>query len=217
MQKNKEANGHQIMAEVGLVLLDLSLELVALDQGAAAILNTPTRLGAKRDPAFSIPTEILDVLRSRKPTELSSVRAYFRLGISEYTCRAYLVEPSDPSLAEPLVALHLEKVSSATDAVHEIGAKYHLTEREQEALRGISMGLTSKEVAERMNISPNTVKAFLRLIMIKMGVSTRGGIVANILNRASIESNVVLRSDLDAANGERPKSPEWMPSRQRVS
>ena len=201
------------MAEVGLVLLDLSLELVALDQGAFAILNYPHRLGHKRDAASSIPTTILDVLRSRKPTDLSTLRAYFRMGICEYTCRAYLVEPSDPSLAEPLVALHLEKVSSATDAVHEIGAKYHLTEREQEALRGISMGLTSKEVAERMNISPNTVKAFLRLIMIKMGVSTRGGIVANILNRASVESNVVLRQELEDANGDQPKDPEWMPSR----
>ncbi len=205
------------MAEVGLILLDLSLELVALDQGAAAILNYPTRPGVKRDLAASIPTEILDVLRSRKPTELSSVKAYFRRGISEYTCRAYLVESSDPLIAESLVALHLEKVSSATDAVHEIGAKYHLTEREQEALRGISMGLTSKEVAERMNISPNTVKAFLRLIMIKMGVSTRGGIVANILNRASIESNVVMRADPGNEKGDRSTATEWMPSRQRVS
>jgi DNA-binding CsgD family transcriptional regulator len=33
-----------------------------------------------------------------------------------------------------------------------------------------------------MAISPNTVKAFLRLIMIKMGVTTRAGIVAKILD-----------------------------------
>ena len=38
-------------------------------------------------------------------------------------------------------------------------------------------GLTSKQIAERMSISTNTVKAFLRLIMIKMDVSTRSGIV----------------------------------------
>jgi DNA-binding CsgD family transcriptional regulator len=38
-------------------------------------------------------------------------------------------------------------------------------------------GLTSKQIADRMTISTNTVKAFLRLIMIKMGVSTRAGIV----------------------------------------
>ena len=43
------------------------------------------------------------------------------------------------------------------------------------------LGLTSKEVAIRMNISPNTVKAFLRLVMGKMGVTTRAGIVAKLL------------------------------------
>jgi hypothetical protein len=35
----------------------------------------------------------------------------------------------------------------------------------------------------RMNISPNTVKVFLRLIMIKMGVTSRGAIIAQILQR----------------------------------
>ena len=38
-------------------------------------------------------------------------------------------------------------------------------------------GFTNKEVGQRMNISPNTVKAFLKLIMMKMGVSTRSGII----------------------------------------
>jgi DNA-binding CsgD family transcriptional regulator len=38
-------------------------------------------------------------------------------------------------------------------------------------------GLTNKEIGQRMNISPNTVKAFLKLIMMKMGVSTRSGII----------------------------------------
>jgi DNA-binding CsgD family transcriptional regulator len=32
-----------------------------------------------------------------------------------------------------------------------------------------------------MGISPNTVKAFLRLVMVKMGVSTRSGIVGRFV------------------------------------
>jgi DNA-binding CsgD family transcriptional regulator len=38
-------------------------------------------------------------------------------------------------------------------------------------------GLTNKEIAGRMNISPNTVRAFIRMVMGKLGVSTRSGIV----------------------------------------
>jgi DNA-binding CsgD family transcriptional regulator len=35
-------------------------------------------------------------------------------------------------------------------------------------------------MADRMKISPNTVKSFLRLVMVKMGVSTRSGILGKI-------------------------------------
>jgi hypothetical protein len=37
-----------------------------------------------------------------------------------------------------------------------------------------------------MAISPNTVKAFLRLIMIKMGVPTRAGIVGRLLDQNAL-------------------------------
>src|SRR5260370_30906271 len=89
-------------------------------------------------------------------------------------------------MGQLIVSLHLERGSSANDAICEIVKKYHLTVREQEVLRGISLGLATKELAERMNISPNTVKAFLRLVMIKMGVTKRPGIVAQILHGAAL-------------------------------
>lgn len=175
-----------LMAEAGLALMDLSLRIIASDRGAAAILNYPNQAGDNSELESCIPKEIQDMIRSHKPTELSSVRTHFRMGKSEYTCRAYVVESYNGVVTQPMVALHLEKDSSASEAIYEVAAKYHLTEREQEALRGISLGLATKELAERMNISPNTVKAFLRLIMIKMGVTTRAGIVAKILQNCAM-------------------------------
>jgi len=62
----------------------------------------------------------------------------------------------------------------------EICTRFGLTPREQVTVRLLFDGLTSKEIAGRMNISPNTVKAFLRLVMVKMGVSTRSGILGKI-------------------------------------
>ena len=166
-------------AEAGMVLLDLSLQPIAFDSGAAAILHdSPDRNG---NPDFTLPKEVLETIRSRNPNELSLVKTHFRLGKREYSCRAYLLESRIGNSTMPILALHLERDSSYNDALNEVIAAYHLTSREQEALRGISIGLTSKELAERMSISPNTVKAFLRLIMIKMGVTTRAGIVAKLL------------------------------------
>lgn len=162
-----------IIPDEGLILLDSSLKPLALDRGAAAILNHPNQ------PA--VPEEILRVIRTCKPNELSSVKTIFHRGKSEYVCRAYLVECADGLFPETIVAIHLQKDSYMTSAMHEAATKYNLTGREQEALEGISMGLTNKELAERMNISPNTVRAFLRLVMVKMGVTTRSGIVAKIL------------------------------------
>jgi len=173
------------MAEVGLVLMDSSLNIIAFDWGAATILNYRNQPGVKPELASCIPEELLDTIRNRKPTDRSSVKTHFRMGKNEYICRTYQLESQDGPLAQPIVALHLERDSSADDAICEIVNKYHLTDREQEVLRGISLGLATKELAERMSISPNTVKAFLRLVMIKMGVATRAGIVAKILHNGA--------------------------------
>jgi DNA-binding CsgD family transcriptional regulator len=45
--------------------------------------------------------------------------------------------------------------------------------------------MTTKEIAAAMNISPNTVKSFVRLIMTKLNVSTRPAIIGKILARTS--------------------------------
>ena len=45
--------------------------------------------------------------------------------------------------------------------------------------------MVTKEIAAHMGISVNTVKAFIRLLMGKMGVTTRSGIVAKALSARS--------------------------------
>jgi DNA-binding CsgD family transcriptional regulator len=177
-----------LRAEVGLVLTDLSFRVIACDRGAAAILNGANRPNEQSGNLPCLPRELVDILRSRGFVDQTPSRACLHIGSSEYNCRAYLVEGGGGRLTESVVALHLEKDLSASEAASEMGARYHLTERELEALEGILMGLGNKEVASRMKISPNTVKAFLHLIMIKMGVATRAGIVAKVLhNRAAFE------------------------------
>ena len=66
-------------------------------------------------------------------------------------------------------------------ALHDLAARFQLTDREREVVEHLADGLTSKEIAQRMRISPNTVKAFLRSVMIKMGVTTRSGVIGKIV------------------------------------
>jgi DNA-binding CsgD family transcriptional regulator len=164
--------------DVGLVLMDMSYKPIAWDRGAAAILNGGTARIEPEAPS-SLPKEVLDMIGNRKPHELPSEKVSIRMGNNNYSCRAHVMEPEQGFSA--MVVLHMERVFSVTDAVCAVAAKCNLTRREQEALKGLSMGMCSKELAQTMNISPNTVKVFLHLIMIKMGVTNRGGIVAQLL------------------------------------
>jgi DNA-binding CsgD family transcriptional regulator len=189
---------HTYTVEAGLVLMDLSLNSIAFDTGAAAILKHPNQTIAS-----CLPPELMDVLGRSETSELAPIKTHVQIGKTDYFCTAYRLESHNGILAQPVIALHLEK-ASAIDVVYEVIAKYQLTAREMEALRGILMGLANKELAVRMNISPNTVKAFLRLIMIKMGVTTRSEmfakIFANILESRSQTEDMPLASKSPVSN-----------------
>jgi DNA-binding CsgD family transcriptional regulator len=75
----------------------------------------------------------------------------------------------------------LERHVSNATALSDLSRQFDLTTRECETVSLLLEGLTSKEIANRMKISPNTVKAFLRLVMVKMDVSTRSAIVGKAL------------------------------------
>jgi DNA-binding CsgD family transcriptional regulator len=175
------ASSEPAAVESGLILLDASLTVVALDEGAALLLSSSEDLEATVTQPISLPSDFQDTLRRYGPSGLPSFTLRVKLASGEFDSRIYMLESCQLPLPQPLVAVHLQKGASANDLLSDAGVRYHLTDREEEALRGIALGLTSKELAKRMRISPNTVKAFVRMIMAKMGVSTRSGIVARLL------------------------------------
>jgi DNA-binding CsgD family transcriptional regulator len=60
--------------------------------------------------------------------------------------------------------------------------RYEFTPREREVVWCLMEGLTSKQIATQMGISINTVKAFLRIVMVRMEVTTRSAIVGKLVN-----------------------------------
>ena len=94
-------------------------------------------------------------------------------------------------------AIRIGDIEDAEERGKQIGWLGHhdavkaLTDREQETVQSILQGLTNKEIAQQMEISPNTVKAFIRLVMVKMKVSTRSGIAGKIVSvQAGIPSGL---------------------------
>ena len=167
-------------SQSGFLLLDKSLGPVASNHEAIRILtypNLPERI--QRIDVF-LGDKIRAGLVSRQShTALEFVKE-FQSGRRKYVCRSFMVDTNGKGM--PLVAaLLLERCSSSTMALAQIGQDFELTRREKETVELLIQGLTSKEIATRMQISPNTVKAFLRIVMVKMGVSTRSGILGKVI------------------------------------
>ncbi len=169
------------VVEEGIVITNLTLDPIAVDSGALKILSGRDAASPGSSSRVRIPKEFVNFVRGASSGSAQKT-IHVRIGGCDYNCRAYMMKkPDNGIIAEPVLVVHLQRASYPHNAIRRIAGEYHLTDREQEALAGISMGLTSKELAKRMNISPNTVKTFVRTIMIKMGVTTRTGILSKLL------------------------------------
>jgi LuxR family maltose regulon positive regulatory protein len=71
--------------------------------------------------------------------------------------------------------------TSHTDLLREA-----LSEREQEVLRLIALGLTNREAAERLIVAPSTIKKHLDHIYLKLGVNRRTQAIAYARQRGII-------------------------------
>jgi DNA-binding CsgD family transcriptional regulator len=182
----EQASSPHPVATEGVVVVDLGFELVACDRGAVNILNG---FGGGANGETHLPAEIRELLGAQPPADLAYLVLHLNIGDQDYSCRTFLVEPLNGNGQQTMLALHLKRAASLGDAVNEVKKEYHLSERECEALEGICLGLTTEALAKRMNISPNTVNAFLRLIMIKMHVTTRAGVVGKVLEQNGATSS----------------------------
>jgi DNA-binding CsgD family transcriptional regulator len=107
----------------------------------------------------------------------------FTSGNRRYVCRILRLGSGLQSRGSATHAVLLERISRRNEKLRRLLQEFRLTRRERQAVMLLSEGLTSKEIAVKMNISPNTVKAFLRFIMLKLGVTTRSGILGKINER----------------------------------
>ncbi len=200
---------HSVAARPGLIVVDDSLGVVGSNAEALQILAFPERPEKiqRLDSWLSnkirtnlverrAPFRVVGEFRSAKRTYLCRS---FSLAFAGNQINAGLVSAGQinagQSNGEPtngnhsngnsspggLLIVMLERKSNEAVTIAELSERFNLTAREQETVKFLLEGLTSKEIAERMNISPNTVKAFIRLVMVKMNVSTRSGIIGKIV------------------------------------
>jgi DNA-binding CsgD family transcriptional regulator len=164
-------------SKTGFLLLDTSLNLVAANSEAILILSYPNRRERINHLNLFIAERVRSVLLDRNGTDQAGMIKEFQSGRRHYMCRSFRFENDGHHSPQAAIAVLLERNATGDVALDEICRQYDLSPRERETVRYLIQGMTTKEIATRLNISPNTVKAFLRLVMVKMNVSTRSGIV----------------------------------------
>ena len=170
----------------GFLLLALDLKPIYANAEALQILAYPDPPESMEPLDGFVSDKIRSVLCAEGDGVHYAFAAEFLSGRRRYACRAFSLTPhSNTAPDHPALAVVLERSGRLTFDASQVAKQFHLTPREQETLRYLTQGLTNKEIGHRMNISPNTVKAFLKLIMMKMGVSTRSGIIGRTMNLAS--------------------------------
>ena len=189
---------HTAPARPGLIVVDGSLSVVASNAEALQILTFPDRPEKIRHLDTWLANRVrFNLVERQAPTQ---VVGEFHSAKRTYLCRSFpldLARNNKPEnhkgngsgQSEGLLVVMLERRSNEAVSIAEITARYGLTAREQETVQFLLEGFTSKEIAQRMKISPNTLKAFIRLVMVKMGVSTRSGIIGKVVGpRVGLES-----------------------------
>lgn len=168
----------------GFLLLDAELNLIASNDPALQILCFPSEASRIKQPKVLLADRVRTTLLDRQHRDRKVFVREVQSGKRRYLCKAFQVNCNGNASPQPAFAVLLERVVSGSMSSAEMAERFALTQRECETVEYLLQGLTSKEIAARMGISPNTVKAFLRLVMVKMKVSTRSGIAGKITGSA---------------------------------
>lgn len=182
---SSEAQPRPVASPLGFLLLDSAHRPIYFNPEAIRILTFSVRPGSLRPLKVIVAKKARSIFFRYHPSPRSDSFTKFVSGQRCYLCRLIDLPWPPGSPSQHLVALLLERKPPRRGDASRVARRYNLTTREQKTVELLMKGLTSKEIASRMQVSPNTVKSHLRMVMIKMRVSTRSGIMGKLFEQAT--------------------------------
>ena len=147
-----------------------AVDIVLFDSFAAEPILGPPLLALLRDPAIGH----VVVYTSRLNPEL--VKAARKVGVSGFISKAATREQLVKALKQVGAGERVLHTAAADAVVSEPDwprKSIGLTERESEVIALIVQGLSNVDIAERMYVSVNTLKGYIRSAYRRMGVANR--------------------------------------------
>src|SRR5207247_8892047 len=146
---------------------------IAFKVQAIRVASYTDQLATVRPADVFLAERTRETLLDRGPSRESPLLTEFRSGRRRYLCRAFRVDSDTKSPSHASIAVLLERAPVSVIPLSPVSEQFNLTRRERDALAHLLQGLSNQEIANRMSVSPNTVKAFLRLIVLKLQVTLR--------------------------------------------
>jgi len=178
------SNGEEAMALVeeaqpDIVLLDIRMPGVDGLEAARRIRDTHPKVGAIMLTAYDDRQFVVEAVRA-------GARGYvLKARDAEHLIQTVRLVAGGNMVIDPqLVVALAEELSQAKERDRKAET---LTAREIEVLQLLAFGHTNRDIAEKLFISPDTVKTHLEHIFEKLGASDRTAAVAEALRRRLIE------------------------------
>ena len=161
----------------GVLLLDAADNVIsATGEGAAWIGEVESPVRYDRDSGLSIPLELHAFAASVRATPDGEAPPLGRLRTRD---GVWLVMHGSPLAEIDQLALVVEP-AKASDVAPLIVEAYGLSRRELDVVRLIARGQGTAEIASTLFLSPHTVRDHIKSVFEKVGVSSRGELVAKV-------------------------------------
>lgn len=182
--------GSSAMTEqAAVVLLNSTYSPLYVSTEAARLLLYPAKVEDMSLAATAIAGKVQEMIAtgSRKEGD-------YRYGFLESAGRAYMwnVTRCDEWTATDTpwnYVLMIRAAELPQDKIKTITRQFNLAPRQEQVLAYLFQGLTSKEIANFMDLSPHTVKIHIRALMNKLQVTTRTALVGRVLSANSSTSS----------------------------
>jgi DNA-binding CsgD family transcriptional regulator len=131
----------------------------------------------KRLP-FVVMSTLMRARTAAERGEHGSSRARMRSVTGQWlVCHASCLRDVEGSPGDTALVIEQAKASEIAPIIVEA---YGLSEREQEITKLIARGVATAEIAERLFLSVHTVRDYIKVVFEKVGVSSRGELVAKL-------------------------------------
>jgi DNA-binding CsgD family transcriptional regulator len=173
----------------GLMLFAPDGQLISINDDALAWLDeitwlddAPTGFNGEATFGASLPTAVTSTLmQARAATQQRdgrSARTRIRSNAGRWlVCHASCLRDADGAIGNTALVIEPAKASEIAPIVVQA---YDLSAREQQITQLISHGAATTEIANRLHLSTHTVRDYIKVIFDKVGVSSRGELVATL-------------------------------------